>query len=108
MANQKKMGSQISIANTPDQKKSFVDASDGKASRKASLHGRMTQQESAAPNNSRKADPRKVRDMLGSCPIQHDGQPNNIAIPAKRQRAIQGCFGSNNMKKTLTGANKMQ
>ena len=85
-----------------------MDANEGVIKRKASLHGRMTAQESAAPNNSRAKAPQKIKDMVGNCPIQHDSRPNNFVIPQNRQMSINGCFGSSGMKDSLTGANRSQ
>ena len=70
--------------------------------------GTFSSKEAQAPPVATKMSERKIKDLGGNCPINHEARITHTEVPANRQRAISGCFGSSNMQHSLTGANRSQ
>jgi hypothetical protein len=45
---------------------------------------------------------KRVNMLQGSTPMKHDQSVKNYNIPAPRQKALQGCFGSSGMGNALS------
>ena len=101
--NHKKMGSQIEFGASFNTAKKPTLEGLGGTGNEAKLEESKFMAVSPQKMNSK-----KVRDMVGNCPIDHDSSTKHKIISEKRQRAIEGCFGSTLMRGSLTGATRSQ